>query len=161
MEYANPGAAGKHITWDFHSVRPVNDAYGLLYKSLSADTSRIEGIEHRTIYRYSIRNDSLLHTGYENTTTYMEYSQPELQMKYPFHYGDSIRSHFKGTGEYCHRIPLEVEGNTVVTADAIGTLYTPLGEEIKNVLRVKRVRDYTETGVDSVRMQLEVYSWYV
>ena len=160
MDYASPGAAGRQVTWNFSSLRPVNDAYDLLYKAEPDDSVRIEGIEHHTIYRYSILHDSLLHTGYENSTTYMEYTEPELQMKYPFRYGDSIRSHFKGTGEYCHRIPLEVEGNTLVTADATGTLFTPLGEELKNVLRVKRVRDYTETGVDSVRMQVEVYSWY-
>ena len=161
MEYINPGAAGRQITWDFRSIRPVNDAYELLYKPASADSSQMVGIEHRTIYRYNLLNDSLLHTGFENTTTFMDYPQPELQMRFPFRYGDSIRSHFTGVGEYCHRIPLKVEGNTVVTADGIGTLYTPLGEELKNVLRVKRLRDYTETGLDSVRMQMEVYSWYV
>jgi len=161
MEYVHPGAAGKQITWDFRNVRPVNDEYVLLYKSQSKDTSKIAGIEHHTIYRYQIRHDSLLHTGYENATTFMEYAEPELQMKYPFHYGDTIHSHFKGAGEYCHRIPLKVEGNTIITADAVGTLYTPEGLELKNVLRVKRLRDYTETGVDSLRMQLITYSWYV
>jgi len=160
MEYADPGTAGKQITWDFRGVRPVNDEYILLYKSASEDTSKIVGIEHHTIYRYEIRHDSLLHTGYENTTTYMEFIEPELQMKYSFHYGDTIRSHFKGIGEYCHRIPLNVEGNTTIMADAVGTLYTPQGLELKNVLRVKSVRDYVETGVDSLQMQLETYSWY-
>lgn len=161
MEYVSPGAAGRQITWDFRFIRPVNDAYELLYKSVTADTSKIAGIEHRTIYRYSLQHDSLLHTGYENTTTYMEYTEPEAKMRFPFRYGDSIQSHFKGVGEYCHRIPLKVEGNTIVTADGTGTLYTPLGEELKNVLRVKSVREYTQTGVDSLRMQLETYSWYV
>jgi len=160
MEYANPGAAGKQVTWDFRNVRPVNDEYVLLYKSQPEDTAKIVGIEHRTIYRYQIQHDSLLHTGYENATTYMEYTEPELQMKYPFHYGDTIHSHFKGIGEYSRRIPLNVEGSTTITADAIGTLYTPDGLELKNVLRIKKVRDYTETGVDSVRMQLITYSWY-
>jgi len=161
MEYVNPGTSGKQVTWYFSSIRPVNESYNLLYKAEPDDSVRIAGIEHNTIYHYSIRHDSLLHTGYENVTTYMKYTEPELQMKYPFRYGDTIRSHFKGTGEYCHRIPLKVEGNTIVTADAVGTLHTPLGEDLKNVLRVKRVRDYTETGVDSVRMQMEIYSWYV
>ena len=161
MEYVNPGAAGKQVTWNFSSTSPVNDAYDLYYKADPKDSIQVEGIEHNTIYRYRMQRDSLLHTGYENVTTYMQYTQPELQMKYPFRYGDTIRSHFKGVGEYCHRIPLKVEGNTLVTADAVGTLHTPLGEELNNVLRIKRVRDYTETGVDSVRMQVEIYSWYV
>jgi len=41
MEYAGPGAAGKQITWNFSSLRPVNDSYNLLYKAAPDDTIRI------------------------------------------------------------------------------------------------------------------------
>jgi len=161
VAYIDPGAAGKGIIWDFRAVQPVNDQYNVRYRALSPDTSIIGIIEHRTLYRYRVQGNTLMHTGYENATTLMTYTEPELTMRFPFRYGDSISSHFTGTGEYCHRIALHVAGTTTVTADGTGTLYTPSGLEFKNALRVKSVREYTQTGVDSVLMQLTVYSWYV
>lgn len=161
VEFVDPGAAGRNITWDFHNVHPVNDAYNLRYKALTADTSRLAGIEHRTIYRFRVQGDTLWHTGYENTTTLMEYTHPELKMRFPFHYGDTVSCQFEGKGEYCHRIPLHVAGTTTTTADGTGMLYAPQGFEYKNVLRVTSIREYTETGVDSVTMRLETYAWYV
>ncbi|MTK53884.1 T9SS type A sorting domain-containing protein [Paludibacter sp.] len=161
MEYVDPGAAGRDITWDFRTVRPVDDAYNLRYKAITSDTLQLMGIEHRTIYRYQVKGDILLHTGFENATTLMEYSQPEIKMKFPFHYGDTISSRFAGTGEYCHRLPLHVAGITTTLADGSGTLFTPDGKEYKKILRVKNLREYSETGVDSVTMRLETWSWYV
>jgi len=160
VEFIDPEASGRNITWDFRTVRPVDDAYNIRYKALTADTSQLAGIEHRTIYRYRVQGDTLLHTGYENATTLMKYTRPEIKMKFPFHYGDTISSRFEGKGEYCHRIPLHVAGKTTTVADGTGILYTPQGGEFKNVLRVKSIREYTETGVDSVTMRLETYAWY-
>jgi hypothetical protein len=160
VEFVDPEASGCNITWDFRTVRPVDDAYNLRYKSLTTETSRVAGIEHRTMYRYRVQGDTLLHTGYENATTQMEYTQPEIKMKFPFHYGDTVSCRFEGKGEYCHRIPLHVAGTTLTIADGTGTLYTPQGGEFRNVLRVKSIREYTETGVDSVTMRLETYAWY-
>ncbi|MBB3187858.1 hypothetical protein [Microbacter margulisiae] len=159
--WIDPGAAGQNITWDFRTAKAVNDSYNVRYRALSTDTTRIGAIEHRTLYRYQVTGDSLWQTGYENATTEMTYTRPELAMRYPFRYGDTISFHFTGTGEYCHRIPLHVEGTTTVTADGTGTLYTPLGLQFKNALRIKSLRNYTQTGVDSVQMQLVTYSWYV
>jgi hypothetical protein len=161
VEYVDPGASGRDITWDFRNVHPVDDAYNLRYKAITPDTLQLMGIEHRTIYRYQVKGDTLLHTGFENATTLMEYTQPEIKMRFPFRYGDTISSHFEGKGEYCHRISLHVAGKTTIAADGTGILYTPQGLEFKNVLRVKNLREYTETGVDSVIMRLETYSWYV
>jgi len=161
VAYVDPGTSGRDVTWDFSSVNPVDDSYTLRYKALTPDTLQLAGIEHRTIYRYRVQGDTLLHTGYENVTTLMEYTQPEIKMRFPFRYGDTISSHFTGTGEYCHRVPLHVAGTTTLTADACGTLHSPSGEIFRNVLRVKTLRQYAETCVDSVTMQLESYAWYV
>ena len=161
MQYIDSGASGHDIDWDFSNAKPVDDAYNLLYKTITRDTLNFIGIEHRTIYRYKVKGDTLLHTGYENATTLMNYTRPEIKMKFPFHYGDTISSHFEGKGEYCHKLPFHVSGNTVIQADATGTLTTPDNKVYKNVLRVKSLRQYTQTGVDSVSMTLETYSWYV
>jgi hypothetical protein len=160
VEFVDPEASGRNITWDFRTVHPVDDAYNLRYKAITPDTSQLMGIEHRTIYRYKVKGDTLLHTGFENATTLMEYTRPEIKMRFPFHYGDTVSCRFEGKGEYCHRIALHVAGSTTTVADGTGILYTPQGGEFKNVLRVKSIREYTETGVDSVTMRLETYAWY-
>jgi hypothetical protein len=125
VDYVNPGIGGSNISWDFKSVKRIDDHYTLKYRNQTTDTSLIEGIEHLTIYRFKISGDSLFHTGYENSTTYMKYTKPELKIKFPFRLGDTISSDFIGDGEYCHMIKLHVAGQTTVTADAIGTVGTP------------------------------------
>ena len=161
VDYIDPGMAGTNITWNFRSVHPVNEYYNLRYQIIDTNSFQMAGIEHSTVYHYLVQGDSLLHTGYENSTTFMKYSAPELKLRFPFHYGDTISSCFSGEGEYCHRIALHVAGTTIISADAIGTLYTPLGLTFKNVLRVKSLREYSQTGMDSLTMQLESYAWYV
>jgi hypothetical protein len=161
VDYIDPGIGGSNISWDFQSVKRIDDHYTLKYRNQTTDTSLIEGIEHLTIYRFKISGDSLFHTGYENSTTYMKYTKPELRIKFPLRLGDTISSDFVGDGEYCHMIKLHVAGQTTVTADAVGTLSTPLGLTFKNALRVKSLREYSQTGIDSVTMSLECYAWYV
>ena len=160
VDYIDPGIAGTNITWDFRKVNPVNDYYNILYRITTPDSIRMAGIEHGTIYSFMVKGDSLLHTGYENSTTIMNYSSPELRLKFPVRYGDIVSSDFEGEGEYCHIITLHVSGKTTITADATGTLITPLGLLFKNVLRVKSLREYLQTGLDSLTMKLESYAWY-
>jgi hypothetical protein len=49
---------------------------------------------------------------------------------------------------------------TSVTADATGMLITTTNDTLKNLLRAKRLNNYSEIGVDSARLQLVTYSWY-
>ena len=161
VDYIDPGMAGTNITWDFRPVHPVNDYYILLYHPISSDSTRFSGIEHGTNYYYLAKGDSLIHTGYENSTTIMKYTTPEIKLKFPFRYGNTISSRFTGEGEYCHLIALKVSGRTKISADATGILHTPLGLTFKNVLRIKSQREYFMTGLDSVTMTLENYAWYV
>lgn len=160
VDYIDPGMAGTNIIWDFRKVNPVNDYYIVSYRTATTDSCIIGGLEHGTNYSYLLNGDMLLHTGYENSTTIMKYSAAELKMRYPFRYGDLLNSEFSGHGEYCHSFPIHVSGKTIIEADATGTLRAPLGLTFKNVLRVKSLREYYQTALDSVRMILESYSWY-
>lgn len=161
IHFIDPGASGKGLHWDFRHAQPIDYEYALNYFIPdSTENNRICGHEHRTRYYYRQQNDSLWSTGYENSTTYMKYIAPELRMKYPFAYGDTLRSEFKGTGEYGRRLKLGVKGYTRVEADAEGELLLPGNESVKKALRVHTLRHYTETGKDSIEMQLDTYSWY-
>jgi hypothetical protein len=161
VEYKDPGSSGKNLSWDFRIVQPINEEYSLNYfLPKKNDSTRICGTEHHTLYYFRQQKDSLQATGFENSTTLMKYKVPELRMHYPFVYGDTLFSHFEGTGEYCHRLPLSVKGYTHIMADAEGILLLPESETVKKALRVRTLRHYTETGKDSVEMTLDTYSWY-
>lgn len=161
VEFKDPGSSGRNLTWDFRMLNQLNDEYSLKYfipDSTQMDT--ICGMEHQTRYYYSQKRDSIWATGFENATTLMEYKQPELRMKFPFSYGDTLFSYFKGEGEYSRRLKLSVSGYTRVEADAEGTLQLPGFEDVKNALRVRTMRYYTETGKDSTEMMIDTYAWY-
>ena len=161
VEFRDPGSTGKGLSWDFSTLQPINENYSLNY--FIPDSTRMIclcGQEHNTRYYFRQQQDSLQAVGYENSTTYMEYTQPELRMHFPFAYGDTLFGYFTGKGEYCHRIPLAVKGYTRIMADAEGELKLPEFTTVKKALRVRTLRHYTETGKDSVEMTLDTYSWY-
>lgn len=161
VEFKDPGSKGKNLTWDFRMVQPINEEYTLDYFIPdSSFMNRLCGKEHNTRYYYSQENDSLWATGLENSTTYMEYIIPELKLKFPFSYGDTLFSRFEGKGEYSHRLELAVKGYTRVEADAEGELLLPYFETVKKALRVHMLRYYTQTGKDSVEMIIDTYAWY-
>jgi hypothetical protein len=161
VEYRDPGSSGKNLTWDFRFLQPINEEYALNYFIPdSTNMLRLCGQEHNTRYYFRQQKDSLQAVGYENSTTYMEYPTPELRMRFPFAYGDTLFSYFVGKGQYCHRLELAIKGYTRVEADAEGELLLPKSETVKKAMRVRTLRHYTETGKDSVEMTLDTYSWY-
>ena len=161
VEFKDPGSSGRNLNWDFRFLQPVNEYYSLNYFIPdSTQMNRICGLEHNTRYYYQQQQDSLWATGFENATIYMEYVKPELRLRFPFSYGDTLFSAFEGVGQYCHRLELAVTGYTRVIADAQGELMLPDWETVQNALRVHTIRHYTETGKDSTEMTLDTYSWY-
>jgi len=161
VEFKDPGSSGRDLHWDFRMIQPINEDYTLDYTLQNpTDSSRICGLEHNTRYYYRQQRDSLQAIGYENSTTYMRYTVPELRMHFPVVYGDTLSGIFVGKGEYCHRMSLSVKGYTRIHVDAEGELLLPQCETVKKALRVRTLRHYTETGKDSVEMTLDTYSWY-
>jgi len=165
VEFKDPGASGKNITWDFSRVNILNEKYQLVYYNTTKDdTTHITGVEHETRYRYLLKMDTLWLTGYENRTTRMDYQQPEALLRFPLHYGDTLGAAFVGTGLYCQKIDLAAEGYTKVVADATGKLITPDGDTLKNVLRTVRTKEFSDIGTDSTNMdanmRMETYQWF-
>jgi hypothetical protein len=161
VEYKDPGSSGKELTWDFSMLQPVNEEYSLDY--FIPDSARMDilcGLEHRTRYYYLQQRDSIWATGFENSTTRMNYLQPELKMRFPFGYGDTLYSNFEGDGQYSRRLDMKVKGYTRVKADAAGELKLPGFETVKKTLRVHTQRYYTRAGRDSTEMLIDAYAWY-
>ena len=165
--FRDPGSSGRNLTWDFRNLQIINDEYTLrFFIPDSTRMYRLAGLEHRTLYYFEQRGDSLWATGYENATTFMEYIVPELRMVFPFTFGDTLFSEFEGRGEYGRRLQLGVRGFTRVEADAEGELILP-DERVRRALRVRTTRHYTETDLfygratgNQTEMILDTYSWY-
>ena len=138
VEYQEPGRAGTKCRWDFRGMQILSEELPVEY--FIPDSSHMDilcGREGRNRYYYRQGSDSLWCVGHENATFYIDYARPELLLRYPFAYGDSLTSRFEGAGRYGQRIPLFVGGTTTVTADAEGELRLP-GETFGNALRVCR-----------------------
>lgn len=161
VDYIEPGAKGIGIVWNFQNIKPINESYLLTYsRNTNADTATLCAREHRTRYYYHQCYDSLSLTGFENATTFIKYIQPELRIKFPLSYGDTLFRRFWGVGQYCNKIPLRVNGYSHINVDAEGDLLLPNVPALKKAIRVHTRKRYFETGKDSVEINYDTYSWY-
>ena len=97
VEYKHPGKSGKDVFWNFGKLNAVDKKYNIRYQAEGSTADSVIGTEHQTSYYYRSHGDSLMLAGYENQTTMMDYSLPELLLHFPVAYGDSIGSYYYGT----------------------------------------------------------------
>jgi hypothetical protein len=164
VEYKDPGRRGVDVLWDFSKLKAVNKKYKVRYYTPAvkrgSDSACITCLEHRTMYKYVSKGDSLLLMGFENNGSSLTLSIPQYVMHFPFSFGDSISSIFMGAGSYDHLLSTKAEGHLTVVADAMGTLLLPDGDTLYDVLRVRSVIDYKQSSKPIVnerrkRMQIE------
>lgn len=142
VEYKDPGRAGKKVLWDFSQLSAVNEEYTLDYSS-DNDTV-ITGTEHLTRYHYALQNDSLLLWGFDNQTTKLPNIQPEVLLKFPVNYGDTIQSYYYAHGKHGNRLEMEAMGSVETSADAYGMMILPDKDTLKQVLRTRTVKYIAE-----------------
>lgn len=184
VEYREPGRMGENVLWDFCKLKTIDESYILAY---GQEGDSLTGTEHNTTYYYGVKGDSLLLYGYEKPTTWMKYVRPELLLKFPIRYGDSINSYFQGLGRYCNDLSLLIMGKSTVKVDAYGMMVLPNGDTLKHVLRTSTTRYMAEASgelnlrvfkkklldaplptdsinyhliSDSVMLKVETFCWY-
>lgn len=140
--YKDPGLAGAGVLWDFSRLETVNEEYALAYST--SDDSLITGTEHLTRYHYALQNDSLLLWGFNNQTTRLQHVQPELLLKFPVNYGDTVKTHYYAHGKYSNRLEMDVLGTIETGADAYGTMVLPGNDTLQQVLRTHTVKQMVE-----------------
>jgi hypothetical protein len=157
-----PGTAGAGVFWDFSQLQP----------DVRVDTSEYEYYPSPppTYHDWQLRRfseptnpyDYYLHTGdniafaghYYNYPIGIvaEYSDPELLMHFPVHYGDQVSDSFAGFYNYSgynndyppNYVFTNLTGNVAIAgsstsiADAYGTLVLPGGLTYLDVLRIHR-----------------------
>ena len=161
MPYTTVGDSGRNCVWDFSNL-PVDSAEVIsldYYATSSSDTMHIGLQREHANYYYHYANDTLWLTGFETSRTRVHYNEPVPWLRYPFAYGDSVIAPLLGTGQYCHRIPLSVEGKTIVRADACGRLLLP-DMSVDSVLRVHSTMQYVERLQGKSQIQEDRYQWY-
>ena len=144
MEYKNPGKSGKNVFWNFGELNAINKKYNIRYRSQGITADSIVGTEHQTNYYYHFHGDSLLLAGYENQTTVMNFFHPELLLRFPVTYGDSIGSYYYGTGKYCGKFDMRSCGSSKSVADSYGMLILPTGDTFCHVIRVHTLKLISE-----------------
>jgi len=153
IEYKDPGRRGENVIWDFSKLKVTNDKYSISYFEpvrKDKDTVFITGIEHNTMYKYGLTGDSLFLQGFENSGSQLNLNKPELNLVYPFAYGDSIVSSYNGSGRYMNMVLTHADGTISTIADAIGTLILPDGDTLVNVIRVKSEKCYRQQTIPVV-----------
>ena len=161
MPYTTVGDSGRNCVWDFSNL-PVDSAEVIsldYYATSSSDTIHIGLHREHANYYYHYAKDTLWLTGFETSRTRVHYNEPVPWLRYPFAYGDSVMAPLLGTGQYCHRIPLSVEGKTIVQADACGRLLLP-DMSVDSVLRVHSTMQYVERLQGKSQIQEDRYQWY-
>ena len=150
--------SGENCYWDYSSATIMNPVYIDFYKHRISESNMGMHYNHYNTYLQELQ-DTLFTTGYENAQTTLNFSQNEKTLIFPFHYGDTLISIFRGGGEFCHTLPVSIEGTTITIADATGTLILP-EDTIKNILRIHQRRTYREIVRQSSFVTEDTYYWY-
>lgn len=134
IQYISPCATGHDAVWDFSDASELDEEVREAYTG-SLD-SLLTGVTQYSAYGYRLLGDSLMCTGYAAPNLQVEYLRPQLSVRYPVAYGDSIASLHYGEGMYSHKLYMAVYGDSWCKADGEGVIVLPGGDTLRNVLRV-------------------------
>ena len=145
-----PGEAGEDVNWNFSSISPTT-AYQISVIEPAESGDYYEAFPNSNIclhktdidgeiyYFYQTFTDSLHYQGHASSFVTGQYLNPEKQFNYPFSYqanfSDSLYAELADHYKW---------GQSIVTADAYGTITTPAGV-FNNVLRIKTEQHTLDT----------------
>ena len=127
---------GENVVWDFSEAQMQNRNFRQKFAAVP-DTCLLACTERGTRYYYQLEGDSLLLKGFENNLTKLDYVRPQVLLRFPVHYGDSIGGVYQARGFHCDRQALHCYGRYKTVADGSGTLVLPGGDTLRNVIRVR------------------------
>jgi hypothetical protein len=157
-----PGIAGAGVYWDFSQLQPDVRVDTSEYEYYPSFLYPYHDWQLRRFSEPTNPYDYYLHTGdsiafaghYYNYPIGIvaEYSDPELLLHFPVHYGDQVSDSFAGFYNYSgynNRYPpnyvftnltgnVAIAGSSTSIADAYGTLLLPGGLTYQDVLRIHR-----------------------
>lgn len=93
-------------------------------------------------HHYFQTGNRMVLAGIENPQFFINYSLPEVKMKFPFAPNDTVCGYFYGEGVYCDKLKIRIFGHYSTSCEQIGKLSLPDGEEISDAIFVRTLREY-------------------
>ncbi len=163
--YSDPGASGENVTWDFTELTVVKDFTGYITSSTDVDfvaaTTQLDEFGNK--FFYEVTEEGIWQYGYKSKSgkTKTVYTTPFQKVVFPLNYEDSYTSPFAGDCYIGDEIKAVLEGESVLAADAWGTLILPGDVSYSNTIRVKNIKSYTKTYDNSSQeIKIVTYRWY-
>lgn len=156
------GASGLNVTWDFSKLVIGLDIQTVTYLNPKttpyADTfpaATVATADNGTYYYFKCDSTEYISLGVASTQSILKYSEPLVNMKYPFSYGSNFMdSTFNAING------MTVKQHTIITADGKGTLILA-GKTFYNILRVKTVTHSIDSSQFLISIfDYEDYTWY-
>lgn len=169
-KYVDPGEAGRNVTWDFRDLDVGNNFVGNINKTVNTQCfTTFAGAnavleEFGNMFVFNATERSLEQVGFmsKNGSTVIKYKRPFVKMRYPFTYKSSFSGEFEGEYIFNNRTIGSLAGVYTVRADARGTLLLPANRELKQVLRVKEIKNFDQIiNGNRVNFETVTYRWYV
>lgn len=93
-------------------------------------------------HHYFQTGNRMVLAGIENPQFLINYSLPEVKMKFPFAPNDTVCGYFYGEGVYCDKLKIRKFGHYSTSCELIGKLTMPSGKEISDAIFVRTLREY-------------------
>jgi len=132
--FYEPGSSGEDQTWDFRTLKLIDDAYVVHY--FTRDDWKIIGAENGKLSFLRVHGDSLWIGGYETSSHLVKYHQQGLLLRFPLAYGVDSQGRYAGRGKHHDRLESTVTGEIHTIADATGSVILPGNDTLSSVIRV-------------------------
>lgn len=100
-------------------------------------------------HHYFQTGNRMVLVGIENPQFLINYSLPEVKMKFPFAPNDTVCGYFYGEGVYCDKLKIRKFGHYSTSCELIGKLTMPSGKEISDAIFVRTLREYQIETISS------------
>lgn len=160
---ASEGLAGENVTWDFSGLQKTDKTltsnmftYSTWDKTGIIPEANIAMEEAGNWFFFKVTPQGMDMYGSSNVCgNITRYNKPLAKLKYPFQYGDKMSGDYSGAIINANMSEIKITGTYEIVADAYGTLLLPDGITIKNTLRVKQTRTFTNNNQKEI-----TYRWY-
>ena len=161
-----PGNSGPNQIWDFSQLEKKSTLTSYMYSSY--DTPNFTDIpesdavleEFGNKFYFKVSGGLIEQYGTVTNGTITKFDKPFVKMVFPFNYGDVYSGDFSGTIAGKNNYTATFTGTYILEADAYGTLILPGDVSIKDVIRIKTVKEQCYNNSASCNCATISYKWY-